>query len=155
MFIASKIGWPGIALILLTAGMLGQGFSQSVAGSDSQKEGVPAFVTKSEIKKMQDNLRDKGQYRGKVDGVFGLRTRASIRAYQKAESLPVTGEVDPRTAAGLGVRPESSWTHSQSAGLQNGRNSDSIAGTGPPPGRCRLRPPTRRHACACPYRGRQ
>ena len=77
---------------------------------------------------MQEILRDKGHYRGKVDGVFGLRTRASIRAYQKAENLPVTGEVDTRTADGLGVRPESTWDNSQSAGRQDGHGSDMVAG---------------------------
>jgi peptidoglycan hydrolase-like protein with peptidoglycan-binding domain len=38
--------------------------------------------------------------------VFGLRTRASIRAYQKAENLPVTGQLDTQTAAKLGVTAE-------------------------------------------------
>ena len=106
MFLASKIGWAGIALKLLTTGILVLGFPSSAAGSDSNKEKVPAFVIKNEIRKMQETLRGKGHYRGKVDGVFGLRTRASIRAYQKAENLPITGEVDTRTADGLGVRPE-------------------------------------------------
>jgi Putative peptidoglycan binding domain len=83
---------------LLTTGVLVQGFPRSPAGSDSSKEGVAAFVIKDEITKMQETLRTKGHYQGKVDGVFGLRTRASIRAYQKAENLPVTGQVDSRTA---------------------------------------------------------
>jgi peptidoglycan hydrolase-like protein with peptidoglycan-binding domain len=78
--------------------VLVQGFPRSPAGSDSSKEGVAAFVIKDEITKMQETLRTKGHYQGKVDGVFGLRTRASIRAYQKAENLPVTGQVDSRTA---------------------------------------------------------
>ena len=64
---------------------------------------------------MQEILRDKGHYRGKIDGVLGLRSRASIRAYQKAENLPITGQVDARTADGLGLRPESTWGNSQSA----------------------------------------
>ena len=33
-------------------------------------------------------------------------TRAGIRAYQKAENLPVTGQLDTQTAGKLGVRPE-------------------------------------------------
>ncbi len=128
MLLASKIGWAGIALTLLTTGMLGQGFPRSPAGSDSNREGVAVFVTKNEIKKVQETLRGKGYYGGKVDGVFGLRTRASIRAYQKAENLPITGQVDTRTAAGLGVRPELSWDNSQSAGWQVRHSSDIVAG---------------------------
>ena len=77
---------------------------------------------------MQDTLRNKGHYEGQVDGVFGLRTRASIRAYQKAESLPITGQVDTRTAAELGVRPESNWDNSQSARRQVGYSSDIVIG---------------------------
>jgi peptidoglycan hydrolase-like protein with peptidoglycan-binding domain len=55
---------------------------------------------------MQENLRGKGYFRGEVDGVFGLRTRAGIRGLQKAENLPVTGQLDTQTAGKLGVSPE-------------------------------------------------
>jgi peptidoglycan hydrolase-like protein with peptidoglycan-binding domain len=55
---------------------------------------------------MQQALQDKGCYHGKLDGVFGLRTRAGIRAYQKAENLPVTGQVDTQTAAKLRLTAE-------------------------------------------------
>jgi peptidoglycan hydrolase-like protein with peptidoglycan-binding domain len=128
MFLASKIGWAGIGLILLTSGMLVQGFPRSPAGSDSNKEEVAAFVSKDETQKMQETLRNKGHYRGKVDGVFGLRTRASIRAYQKAENLPITGQVDIRTADRLGVRPESTWGNSQRAGQGVGHDSAKAGG---------------------------
>ncbi len=126
MFLASKIVWAGIAFTLVTTGVMLQGFWRSPAGSDSNKEGVAAFVIKNEIKKIQETLRDKGHYQGMVDGVFGLRTRASIRAYQKAENLPVTGQVDSRTADGLGVRPESTWGSSESAGPGVGHGSDRV-----------------------------
>jgi peptidoglycan hydrolase-like protein with peptidoglycan-binding domain len=129
MFLARKIGWAGIAFALLTTGMLRQGFPRSPAGSDSNKQEVAVFVIKNEIKKVQETLRGKGYYGGKVDGVFGLRTRASIRAYQKAENLPVTGQVDARTAAGLVVRPESSWINAQRAGRRDvGHSSDIVVG---------------------------
>jgi len=128
MSLASKIGWVGIALTLLTTGMLRQGFPRSPAGPNSSKEGVAVFVIKNEIKKVQEALRGKGYYASKIDGVFGLRTRASIRAYQKAANLPITGQVDARTAAGLGVRPESKWINFQSAGREVGRSGDIVAG---------------------------
>lgn len=128
MFLARKVGWAGIALTLLTNGISLQAFPQSAAGSDSNKEEIAAFVVKNEIRKMQEILRDKGHYRGKVDGVFGLRSRASIRGYQKAENLPITGQVDARTADGLGLRPESTWTNSKSAGREVGHGSDRAGG---------------------------
>ena len=54
MLFASKIRWAGIAFALLTTGMLVQALPRSPAGSsDSNKEGVPAFVIKNEIKKIQ------------------------------------------------------------------------------------------------------
>jgi peptidoglycan hydrolase-like protein with peptidoglycan-binding domain len=128
MFLPSKIEWAGVAFTLLTTGMLVPGFPRSAAAADSHQEGAGAFVMKNEITKMQETLRDKGHYRGKVDGVFGLRTRASIRAYQKAERLPISGLVDIRTADGLGVRPESTWNNSQSAGRDAGHSSDRTGG---------------------------
>jgi peptidoglycan hydrolase-like protein with peptidoglycan-binding domain len=128
MLLASKIVWAGTAFTLLTTGMLVQGFPQSPAVSDSNTEAVTVFVVKNEIKKVQETLCGKGYYEGKVDGVFGLRTRASIRAYQKAESLPITGQVDTRTAAGLGVRPESNWDNSKSSEPQVGHSSDMVVG---------------------------
>jgi peptidoglycan hydrolase-like protein with peptidoglycan-binding domain len=128
MFFAGKIEWAGIAFTLLATAMLAQGFPRSPAVSDSNKKGVAVFVVKDEIRKVQETLRTKGYYEGKVDGVFGLRTRASIRAYQKAENLPITGQVDIRTAAGLGVRPESNWGNSESVGWEVGRGSDIVIG---------------------------
>jgi peptidoglycan hydrolase-like protein with peptidoglycan-binding domain len=128
MFLASRIGWAGMAFTLLTTGMLVTGLPRNAAGSDSNKEGVASFVIKNEITKIQETLRDKGHYLGKVDGAFGLRTRAGLRAYQKAENFPITGQVDSRTADGLGVRPESTWDTPKSAGREVGRGSDGAGG---------------------------
>src|ERR1700726_4132347 len=125
MFLANKIGWAGIALTLLTTGMSVQGVPRSAAGSEFNKEGD---ADQNEIKKMQETLRNKGHHRGKVDGVFGLRTRASIRAYQKAENFPISGEVDAWTADGLGIRPESIWDNSRGAGGDVGRGIDRAGG---------------------------
>jgi peptidoglycan hydrolase-like protein with peptidoglycan-binding domain len=129
MRIAGKFGWACVAFTILTTATFVQGFPRGAAGSDSNKEEVAGFVVKNEIRKIQEILRSGGNYQGKIDGVFGLRTRASIRAYQKAENLPVTGQVDARTAAGLVVRPESSWINAQRAGRRDvGHSSDIVVG---------------------------
>jgi peptidoglycan hydrolase-like protein with peptidoglycan-binding domain len=105
MFLANKAGCAGITFRLLMTGMLVLGFPRSAIGADSNKEAVAA-AQRNEIMKMQETLRDKGHYRGKVDGVFGPGTRASIRGFQRAENLPGTGLLDSQTAGRLGVRPE-------------------------------------------------
>jgi peptidoglycan hydrolase-like protein with peptidoglycan-binding domain len=108
MFLASKIVLAGVAFTLITTGIVLRSLPRSATrttGSDSNKEGVVA-VDQTEIKAMQETLLKKGDYQGKIDGVFGLQTRAGIRAYQKAENLPETGELDTQTADKLRVKPE-------------------------------------------------
>jgi peptidoglycan hydrolase-like protein with peptidoglycan-binding domain len=105
MFLASKAALAGIVFILLTTGISGPRPTPLASGANLSKE-VPAVGHRNDVKKMQQTLRGSEHYRGKVDGVFGLRTGASIRGFQKAENLPVTGQPDTLTAEKLGVRPE-------------------------------------------------
>ncbi|MFZ0481507.1 MAG: peptidoglycan-binding domain-containing protein [Terriglobales bacterium] len=104
MLLVSKAALPGIVLLLLTPGISGP--RPAAVPSSNPSKGVLAVEDRTDVKKVQETLRDKGHYRGGVDGVIGLRTRAGIRAYQTAEDLPVTGELDAETAGKLGVRPQ-------------------------------------------------
>lgn len=56
-----------------------------------------------DVKKLQEALKAKGQDPGPIDGVMGPKTRAAIKAFQKASGLKETGELDDQTAAKLGV----------------------------------------------------
>jgi peptidoglycan hydrolase-like protein with peptidoglycan-binding domain len=105
MLLASKAAWAGIAFILLTTGISGPHRTTLALGFNLSKE-MPTVGHQTDVNTIQEALRNKGHYRGKIDGVFGLRTRASVRAYQKSENLRVTGRVDTQTAGKLGVRPE-------------------------------------------------
>jgi peptidoglycan hydrolase-like protein with peptidoglycan-binding domain len=105
MFLASKAALAGIVFILLTTGISGPRPTPVASGASPSKEG-PAVRPANDVKKMQQTLYEKGHYRGEVDGVFGPRTRASIRGLQKTENLPVTGQLDTQTAGKLGVRPQ-------------------------------------------------
>ena len=106
MFSAGKAAGAGIVFLVLTTVTSGRPhLTPPPSGANLVKE-VSRVGQRNDVTKMQENLRGKGYYRGEVDGVFGLRTRASIRGFQKAENLPVTGQLDPQTAGKLGVRPE-------------------------------------------------
>lgn len=105
MLLAGKAACSGIVLILLTIGVSGPRPTPLALGTDLPKE-VPVVRNRDDVREMQQTLQDKGHYRGEVDGVFGLRTRASIRGFQKAENLTVTGQLDLQTADKLGVKPE-------------------------------------------------
>lgn len=102
IFLPGRTVETGIVFALLTTGMLVLCLTSLASGSDLRKE-APAIVQTNDVKKMQKALQDRGHYRGEIDGVMGLRTRASIREFQKAENLPVTGEIDLKTARKLGV----------------------------------------------------
>jgi peptidoglycan hydrolase-like protein with peptidoglycan-binding domain len=105
MFFASKIAYSGIVFLLMTPWISGPRPTPVDSGSNLSSE-VPGETHGNDVKEMQQTLQDNGHYRGKVDGVLGLRTRASIRGFQKAANLPVTGQLDVQTAGRLGVRPE-------------------------------------------------
>src|SRR5271165_991000 len=104
MVLASKAVHCGIVFLLLAMEISGPHPTPITSRVGLESE-VPGVSFPNDTDKMQQILQDKGHYRGKVDGVFGLRTRASIRSYQKAENLPVTGQLDRETARRLGVAP--------------------------------------------------
>jgi peptidoglycan hydrolase-like protein with peptidoglycan-binding domain len=125
MFLAGRAARAAIVFIIfLTTGISGSR-AKLLASGPAPSRKTPAVGHRNEIKHLQETLRSKGHYRGKVDGVFGLRTRASIRAYQKAENFPISGEVDAWTADGLGIRAESIWDNS---GGDVGRGTDGAGG---------------------------
>jgi peptidoglycan hydrolase-like protein with peptidoglycan-binding domain len=105
MFLPSKAACAGIVLIVVMTGISGSRPASLALGASLSRE-VPGVVHRDDLEKMQPTLWGKGHYRGNIDGVFGLRTQAGIRAYQKAENLPITGQLDTQTAVKLGVRPE-------------------------------------------------
>ena len=137
MFLAGKAAYAGIVFLLLTTWISGPRPAPLAEAADLSKE-VPGGSDSNNISRMQQSLLNKGHYRGKVDGVFGLRTRASIRAYQKAENLPITGQLDGQTAGKLGVTSETheaagdETAHSKpSAGIKRSKGPGWSHKTGP------------------------
>jgi lipid-binding SYLF domain-containing protein len=72
----------------------------------SAKKAEPVATSKkTDIMQAQKSLQEKGFYNGSIDGVIGPMTRKAIREFQKAENLPVNGQLNEQTSAKLGVPP--------------------------------------------------
>jgi peptidoglycan hydrolase-like protein with peptidoglycan-binding domain len=52
-----------------------------------------ATWTKEQIKEAQEGLAKAGYFKGTATGNYGKKTRAAIKAYQKANNLPVNGRL--------------------------------------------------------------
>ncbi|MGI6168715.1 MAG: peptidoglycan-binding protein [Christensenellales bacterium] len=61
----------------------------------------------SHVRTLQTQLNQLGFTCGKVDGVFGMRTEAAVRAYQRVRGLVVDGIVGPKTWGALGAESTS------------------------------------------------
>jgi peptidoglycan hydrolase-like protein with peptidoglycan-binding domain len=55
------------------------------------------------IRKAQATLNARGYKVGAADGKMGESTRNALRAFQRSEQIAVTGELNPRTLARLGI----------------------------------------------------
>jgi len=82
-------------------------------------------ISMTNIKQVQQALKDKGYDPGAIDGVMGARTKEAIKSFQSASSLPVTGTLDAATSQQLGVGSGSGATSSR-----NDMRSDSNTAKG-------------------------
>ena len=56
-----------------------------------------------QIEDVQATLKERGFYRGPIDGVAGPNTRRALEEFQAGEGLPRTGALDAETVERLGL----------------------------------------------------
>ena len=71
------------------------------ASADLYKRGS----TGATVSEIQRRLKNWGYYSGAVDGIYGSKTEAAVRWFQKKNGLSVDGQVGNQTLAALGI-----WT---------------------------------------------
>ena len=64
----------------------------------------------NEVTAIQNALKKQGYYTGAVDGIFGSKTLAAVKNFQKAKGLTVDGIAGPQTLKALGVSGVSNGT---------------------------------------------
>lgn len=57
------------------------------------------------VREAQRVLTDLGYYTGPLDGIMGPEVRRAVWNFQKAQKFLLSGSLDPRTVAALGVGP--------------------------------------------------
>lgn len=75
----------------------------------------------NEVKQIQTRLKSWGYYNGAVDGVYGSKTQAAVKSFQRANGLTVDGVAGPKTLAAIGL-PTGSTSNSSGGGSAS--NSD-------------------------------
>ncbi len=57
----------------------------------------------SEVKAIQEKLKDRGIYKGSVDGIYGTATQKAVKTFQKQQGLTQDGIAGPATLKKLGI----------------------------------------------------
>ena len=110
-----------VALLLIVVTMA---FSFNAATRTEVYSAYAAVIkqgsTGSTVKTIQQKLKNWGYYTGAVDGIFGAKTAAAVKSFQKKNGLTADGIVGAKTLAALGM----SSTSSSSGATSSYSNSD-------------------------------
>lgn len=71
----------------------------------------------SEVRKIQTKLKQWGYYNGSVDGIYGSRTEAAVKSFQKKNGLTADGIAGAKTLAAMGISSGSSSSGNSSNDL--------------------------------------
>jgi len=110
-------------IVLLFVAIIGIGSVTATAAIN--RESVPVVLkqgsTGSEVKTVQQKLKNWGYYNGAVDGIYGTQTRKAVEYFQRKNGLTVDGIVGKKTLSALGI---SSSSQGGSSGVNGYSNSD-------------------------------
>lgn len=84
----------------------------------STKETLSRFGSSgSEVRNIQTKLKNWGYYNGTVDGIYGSRTVAAVKSFQRNNGLTADGIAGTRTLAAMGIFSGGSNTGTNSANI--------------------------------------
>lgn len=72
--------------------------------SQSNEYRQPESLANAQVIALQQDLKTKGFYKGRLDGIMNASTKDAIRDYQQANGLPVTGRMDSAALEQMGIK---------------------------------------------------
>jgi murein L,D-transpeptidase YcbB/YkuD len=80
----------------------GAGMDQSTQPmQNGEQAGNTAVNNPQQLKQVQQQLKQAGLYKGKIDGKYGDETKDAVRDFQQQKGLQPTGRLDQQTMAAL------------------------------------------------------
>jgi hypothetical protein len=73
------------------------------AASGTSEPPAETAQKKDQVRQAQNELKQQGLYKGKIDGIVGPQTRHALSAYQEREGLTRTATLDHQTLERLGL----------------------------------------------------
>ena len=101
----------------------GRGSAESMRSSSASGQ-----WSQQDVRSVQEALKDKGHDPGPIDGVMGARTQQALRAFQRAQNIQTSGQLDSSTASALGVNLSASGSSTQ--GSSRGSSGTGSMGSG-------------------------
>ena len=78
---------------------------------DEQQESIDVLSkmgsTGSEVRQIQTLLQGYGVYNGKIDGIYGSKTKEAVKVFQRYNGLTVDGIAGPQTLKKMGISSSS------------------------------------------------
>ena len=116
--------------VLLMAIVVGSASAFFIANSQSPVVEPTAIVnaksSSSDIKLVQQKLKNWGYYTGAVDGIYGAKTTAAVKLFQKRNGLVVDGIVGNKTLAAMGISQSKLSGGSSTSASTNGYSSSDV-----------------------------
>ena len=101
-----------VKIIALTVMVFAALFSVNYAAGYNAQSAYAAVVKQGSkgttVKTIQQKLKNWGYYTGAVDGIFGAKTTAAVKSFQKKNGLVADGIVGAKTLAAMGISSSSS-----------------------------------------------
>ena len=108
------------------------GASDSSSGTSTgsmERSATNGQWSQDDVRSVQEALKGKGHNPGPIDGVIGPRTQQALRAFQRAQNIQTSGQLDSSTASALGVAL-SSGSSSTPSSSSRGSSGATPSGSG-------------------------
>jgi N-acetylmuramoyl-L-alanine amidase len=99
--------------------IFGNTYNNNIDSQQSQTVLLKVGSSGTDVKTVQQKLKNWGYYTGSVDGVYGTKTKAAVIYFQKKNGLTADGIVGAKTLAALGISSGTTSSSSSSTSSSN------------------------------------